>query len=504
MNEQRSEHSKKVSSGRVLAKNTMLNLIGQLVPMIVGVVTIPILIRHLGTDRFAVITIAWMLIGYFSLFDMGLGRALTQRIAEKIGNKKYEDIPGVFWTSMALMLAFSVVGASVIAVLCAPLVRNVLKVPSWLQSETLYALYIMAASVPLVIMTAALVGVLTAYHRFDIINIIRVPMGIYSYAAPVLILPFSNNLIPIVAALMLGRVINFAVHLFVCLKIEPDLRTNVVIQRSIIKPLLRFGGWLTVSNILNPFMVYFDRFLIGSLVSITAVAYYTTPYEFITKLWIIPGALLNVLFPAFASTYAEDRSRTAALFHRAVKYQLLAIFPVVFVIIAGAHQGFTLWLGNDFADNSYQVLQWLTIGVFINCLAQVPYSFLQGIGKPDITSKLHLYELLLYIPALWIMVRSYGITGAAIAWTGRVAIDTALLFHATRRSFQPLFSVSTSTGLSAIIATICLVCIVMLPEGSLTYAILAPALLAAMMAGWKIVLSGDERFYLLRKLSLIK
>jgi len=402
------------------------------------------------------------------------------------------------------MLIFSTVGALAIAVLASPLVRKILKVPFLLQSETVSALYIMAVSIPFVIMTAALVGVLTAYQRFDIINTIRIPMGAYSYAAPLMILPFSSNLVPIIAALLLGRVVTFVIHLHYCLKVAPELRTKIVIQKNIIKPLFKFGGWMTVSNILGPFMVYFDRFLIGSLISITAVAYYTTPYEFITKLWIIPGALMNVLFPAFAATYTENPSHTAELFQRAVKYQLLGIFPLVFVIVAGAQQGLTLWLGGAFADNSYLVLQWLAIGVFINCLAQVPYSFLQGIGKPDVTSKLYVAELLLYVPALWLLVKTFGITGAAIAWTGRVAVDTVLLFYASRQSFRPITAISTSTSLCALAATVCLVCIVILPEWNPGIVLFAAVLLLLMTAGWKVLLSVNERTYLLSKLSVLK
>ena len=79
--------------GRKLAKNTLWNLLGQGVPLLVALLTIPHLIQGLGIDRFGVLSLAWMVIGYFSLFDMGLGRALTKLVAEKLGTGQTQDIP---------------------------------------------------------------------------------------------------------------------------------------------------------------------------------------------------------------------------------------------------------------------------------------------------------------------------------------------------------------------------------------------------------------------------
>lgn len=486
--------------GRMLARNTLYNLIGQLVPMVFAVAAIPVLIGHLGTDRFAILTIAWMLVGYFSLFDMGLGRALTQMVAEKIGRNQHGDIPGILWTSASLILIFSLAGALTFSVLASFLVKHVLKVTTALQAETVSAFYLMGISIPFVILTAACIGVLTAYHRFDIINAIRIPMGIYSYTAPLLVLPFSNSLVPVIGILLAGRAIAFFVHLHYCLKIVPDIKAKIVINKKVIKPLFTFGGWMTLSNVLGPFLVYFDRFLIGSIVSLTAVAYYTTPYEFITKLWIIPGALMNVLFPAFASTYAETPAQTAELFHRAVKYQLLCIFPVVYLIVAFAHPLLALWLGGNFAENSYQVLQWLALGVFINCLAQVPFSFLQGIGKPDVTSKLHVVELLFYLPVIWVFVTSWGIAGAAMAWSARVALDAALLFYITRRVFRPLSPFPPSLGFCMLAASASLLGIIFVPREYLSLPLFSILLIFLMTAGWKALLSVHERSYLLDRM----
>jgi len=190
---------------------------------------------------------------------------------------------------------------------------------------------------------------------------------------------------------------------------------------------------MTVTNVISPLMVTLDRFLIGSAVSMAAVAYYATPYEIVTKLWVIPGALLGVMFPAFSTSFVQDGSRAALLYSRSVKYILLILFPVTLFIVVLAPNGLKLWLGAEFAQNSAQVLQWLAVGVFINCLAQVPFALLQGVGRPDLTAKLHAIELPCYLLALWWLIRTFGIEGAAIAWTGRVSVDALFLFGLVRR-----------------------------------------------------------------------
>jgi O-antigen/teichoic acid export membrane protein len=212
----------------------------------------------------------------------------------------------------------------------------------------------------------------------------------------------------------------------------PSLRTGKRFVPEAVKPLFSFGGWMTISNIVGPLMVYLDRFIIGAVISVTAVAYYATPYEMVTKLWIISGALIASLFPAFASYHNDDVSRTIQLFTKSIAAIFIAIFPIVLIIVTFSQEGLMIWLGKDFAKNSSLVLQWLAAGVFINCLAQVGFALIQGRGRPDITAKIHLLELIFYLPLLWWALKQYGIVGAAVSWALRVAIDGLMLLWATQ------------------------------------------------------------------------
>jgi O-antigen/teichoic acid export membrane protein len=420
-------------SGRLLVRNSVLNLAGQAAPLVVAVITIPLLLAGLGTERFGVLTLAWVVIGYFSLFDFGVSRALTQLVAESLGRGRDDEVAPLVWTALLMMLLLGVVGALVLAGITPWAAHRALGLPAELRAETVPALYLLALGVPAVIGTAGLRGVLEATQRFGVVNAIRVPMGVFTFAGPLLVLPFTTHLAWVVGVLVVGRVLAWVVHLVLCLRLVPGLWTGRALRPALMRRLLGFGGWMTISNVVGPFMVYFDRFLIAAVLSVAAVAYYATPYELVTKLWLIPTSVLGVLFPAFALSHAGDRGRFTELFKGGVLVVWALLFPLVLAVVTFAPEGLTLWLGTEFAEHGTPVLRWLAVGVLINSVGMVPFSALQGAGRPDLTAKLHLVELPLYAALLWWLTVSHGITGAALAWTSRVAFDTLLLFVISAR-----------------------------------------------------------------------
>ena len=100
--------------GSLLAKNTVLNFVGLALPTAVGLATIPFVVRWLGTDRFGVLSLAWVVVGYFSFFDLGLGRATTKYVAEALGKGEIEKIPGYFWTTAYIQAVLGTLGAVIL------------------------------------------------------------------------------------------------------------------------------------------------------------------------------------------------------------------------------------------------------------------------------------------------------------------------------------------------------------------------------------------------------
>jgi O-antigen/teichoic acid export membrane protein len=480
-----------VSEGKLLARNSALNFIGLVLPMVVAVATIPALMRGLGAERFGILTLAWAAIGYFSLFELGLSRALTQRVAQRLGAGASGEVGAVTGSALALLLVLGILGGLLFAVVSPLLATRLLNVPLALQRETLISFYILAASLPLVVTSAGLRGLMEAHQHFGAVTALRLPMVAFTFIGPLLVLPFSHSLVPAVAMLALGRGVVWAAQVTWCLRVYPFLRQRVVVHRDQMAPLLRFGGWTTLTNVVSPAMVYLDRFAIAALLPMAAVAHYVTPYELITKLWVIPGAILSAMFPALAAS-STDAARLNHLYERAVRAVLLFLFPVVLVMVALAHEGLNLWLGPALPAASALVLQWLAIGVFVNSIGQAPYAALQGAARPDVIAKLHVVELPLYLIAIWLFVRQWGLVGVAMAWTFRVAVDTIALLWMAHRTLglrlAPRFggvSVALMLGAFAVAAT--------LQDVVWKLVFVTAAVLVFLPVAWRTLLSASER-----------
>ena len=374
--------------------------------------------------------------------------------------------------------------------------RTVMSVAPPLQRETVGSLRVLALGLPMLFAGNGLRGVLEARGRFGLTNAVRAPLGVFNFAGPLVALHFADSLVAVTAMLVAGTVLACVSYLALSLAVTPGLRRHLAVDFSVVRPLVRLGGWMTVSTVVGPFMVYLDRFVIGAVASMSVVAYYTTPYALVSRLWVLPLSLIGVLFPIFSRTFAADRERASALLFKGVRYVSLMLFPPVLVIVALAREGLGVWLGPAFAEHSTAVLQWLAAAVFFNSLAQVAFSLVQASGRADLTARLHLVELPLYLAALWAMIASHGVVGAAITWAGRVIVDAVVLFafvwrlvpEARSRMLQ-LAGLLVGVGATFAVAAL-------LTTTGVRLAFLAVALVAFTVLAWRFMLTADERSHL--------
>lgn len=426
-----SSKAAELTSGRRLAKSVMWNFVGMAAPLVVALFAIPLLIDGLGKERFGLLSIIWMGVGYFSLFDFGLGRALTKLVAERLGSGDLANLGRLIWTGLSMLLALGFVGGVAVWFLSDAIVSAVLNVEPSLRAEAITSFRVLALGLPVVVLTSALIGMLEAYQRFGLIAAIRIPLGVLTFAGPLLTLQFSPSLVWATLALLGSRLVALAAYYLGACSANKALCSPCAPDLADIRPLVSFGGWQTVTNIVGPLMTYLDRFVVGALLNLRAVTFYVAPYEAFSRIQIVPQALMGVIFPAFSTAAVGDQKRLASLYADSCRFTAFSMLPIAATAFLFAPEILELWLGQEFAMTSATVVKLLAIGCLTNTIAKLPFTALQGTGRPDLVAITHLVELVPYIAVLWWAVMHFGIAGAALAWTVRATADALILNEIT-------------------------------------------------------------------------
>ena len=427
-------------------RNSVYNLLGLGLPGAIALVSIPALIHALGSSRFGILTIIWSVVSYFGLFDLGLGRAVTQQVAAALGAGENVRLRAIVGTSSVLMAALGIIGGVALFLATPLLVRQLADGRS--PAEWIWAFRWMALAMPAIILTSGYRGMLEALGKFALINIIRFPMGVFTFVGPLMaVWTGYARLDVITAVLCIGRIIACGLHAYFSFRALPRGIGWGSVDRSMTRSLLGFGGWLSVSNVISPLMSYVDRIIIGAMVSAAAVAYYATPQELIMRVGIVPSAVAAVLFPMFAATMHSTHAATDRANVARYTWLILALMaPVSLGLFLFAKPLLIWWISADFAGRSARILQIMAVAALASGVAQVPFTMLQGKGRADLTAKLHIVELPLYLGLLYFLVRFYGQDGAAWAWLIRIVGDMGALyyFNASILSGQsPVFALSS-------------------------------------------------------------
>jgi O-antigen/teichoic acid export membrane protein len=425
---------------RRLIRNAGWNLAGQGVPMVVALVSIPLLIRALGDDRFGFVSIAWIVVGYFSVLDLGIGRALTHAVAGRLAKGDEVELGDLIGTGLGALLILGVVTGAGLAATSSWIVHSVIDLAPGLRAEGVRALLILGAAVPFVLLTAGLRGILEAHGRFRVVNIVQMPTGALLYAVPVVVARVSPSLVSVLLSMALVRVFSCGAFLAACAWTVRGFR-RLEFNTEALRGMMRFGGWMTVTNVASPIMVNMDRLFIGSLLSVGAVTYYVTPFEVVSKLLLLPSALASVVFPELTRMASADHVAQARRYVvRSLAVLLAVLVPAAGIAAAVAHPLLAWWVSPELAARSAPIMQLLALGVVINGAAYIPFAWIQAGGRSDITARFHVIELVVYIPTLILLIGWLGLTGVAVAWVLRVTLDSILLFgYAWRRfyTFRP-------------------------------------------------------------------
>jgi O-antigen/teichoic acid export membrane protein len=409
-----------------LLRNVAINFCGLVLPTFVSLVTVPAYIRALGVERYGVVSLVWTLIGYFGVLDLGMSMAAQNHISKALASGDARQGAQVFWSACWLNLATGVAGGVLIYAGAFVYTASFSSLPAGLRHEVYGALPWLACAIPLANVSWVFAGAINGAERFGVFNTNQtigtflfqlLPLGAAWLVAPTL---------PVVLAAAVGARLIAALLLGVASLRVLGIRRVERPRLGVAKGLFSFGGWMLIASTAGTIADTLDRVMLGAALGARYVTYYTVPQNLVTRLNMLPNALVRTLFPRLS---ALGREHADALARQSLECLNAAFTPVAIVAVFALEPFLAVWVGRDLATLSGPVGRLLVISVWLVGQASVTRILIQAQVNPARAALVGLVELPFFIAALAYGIHAFGLTGAAVVVAGRALLDYLALLY---------------------------------------------------------------------------
>lgn len=421
-----------------VGRHAAINFVGNVLPMVVAIITVPMYLKYIGTERYGVLAVIWALLGYFGFFDFGFGRAVSQRMA-RLGEADDSERSNLLWTALISTFLLGIVGSLALWVSADYILSHLIEMTDSRRLEASNAVGWLLFSLPALLPTSVLQGALQGRLRFFELNVIQVFGTTLSQLLPLAVAASGHvQLQVLVPTVLASRLLTIGVLFMQCRRLVP-LRGNPVIDRSHLSPMLKYGGWISVISLLGPLLVTIDRLIIATLSGAKSVSYYTVPYDLVSRTMVISASVSSAIFPRLASSGVAEGKSVAM---KATAMLVAVMSPIVIAALFLVHPFLILWVGDDFALSSKGVAELILVGVWINALVIPHNARLLAEGSPKKVVIVYLIQIPIYFGMLSLGIVYWGVMGAAAAWSLRVLLDTTMLLYladALKQTFRSMF-----------------------------------------------------------------
>jgi len=217
--------------------------------------------------------------------------------------------------------------------------------------------------------------------------------------------------------------------------------TILLISRKEIELYSLYKGYKTVPGLLHygfrAYISYFAQTMniqLGLLVmgfmldDVSILGFYSIAIAIVSRIWIIPDSLYQVLMPKLAN----DKNMDIEGLCKALRIIILVVIAASLFLAAICHPLVLYGLGPEFIPATIAVYI-LLIGVIFRSASKVVTAYFFAANRPGINSAIKFVGVVINIALLMLMVPAYKLTGAAIATSISYALEAfIMLFYFAR------------------------------------------------------------------------
>ena len=404
---------------RFFFRNALWNVLGFSVSLASGVLLSPYIIRKLGPEGYGVWALAFALVDYLWLSDMGFRSAVLKYSAHYMARREVDKINEVLNTAMAWFAPMAAV-LLVFVTAAAFHAPQYFRIPPAYQEPFGVLLLAVGWSWAFGLVNNVFRAALEGFQQYGIIGRITIIMTALRAAMVFLLVYYGYGLREMCYAVVASQGFGYIATYLGFRRVFPEFRLSArLVSRPMLRQMAGYGVHTFVATVAAQLQQQGPTVLIGRMLSVSAVGFYSLPMR-----------LLNVLMDAVPQVGMVSSARSAGLSasgdYAAVarlgvqinRYCfLLFLFPLLFLGLYAAPL-FRLWIGPEFAAESAPLVVMLAAGAALAIAGQQNSSaILYGLGAHKRFAQGLLAEAVAGLAIMVWVIPRYGLTGVAAVST---------------------------------------------------------------------------------------
>lgn len=381
----------------------------------------PFVVAKLGSAWYGVWAVAAQFTGYLYLLDFGVRESVIRYTSKYCARGQGSKLNRILTVSVMIYAGVTLVALALTAI-CAWGVPYWLKLEPQLWAETRAALIFTGLTIAQTFLFNIFTGILIGVRRWDIANVMGIAINLARAALIVLFLGLGYGIVALAAIQFAVAVLSGLATMIVALVLlrRNGLRFALVrldrrsIQR-LSKRVFGYGFYVLVNNVGEKIITATDAIVVGIFLPISSVAYYAVAGSLVGYLRQLVASTAQVFNPLASHLHAlRQGTELRNMFLLGAKLNVLITLPIAATYAALGVEFVGLWMGEEFAAPSGQVLLVLALMQILAAPQYMISSLLYGISRHRTIAILRLIEGAANLALSIVLVKRVGLVGVAL------------------------------------------------------------------------------------------
>lgn len=381
--------------------------------LVLSMVATPLILKVLNKEEYGLVSILMQVISYLTLFDFGLGAAISRSLAANRGEDDTSKtaVNKIISTSFII---YSLLGLLVMITGClfAPYVPQVFKMAPELEDISVNILYTLSIFVGLQFPLRVFSSIFYAHQKQLMYNTIGLGITLINLGLPVILLYNGFGLWSYVYTNLVASVISITITIITIRKYYSYLKIRLsFFDQKLLSEMFHFGFFIFLNALAGQIIFYTDRFFIGSIVSLSAI----TMFSLTTKATEIARELIfritDNAYPAMVEISSKEGDAKLKRIHQKLLLVTVCLTSIATWMVFILDEWFLkLWVGNGyFAGETVLILSLMLMAQYT--ILHVSSVCLNGAGIVKGFSLVSIVEAGLNILLTIFLGRMFGIPG---------------------------------------------------------------------------------------------